>query len=213
MKIIAIGSILTLILIVLFFYFDIMQGNIVHTLVAIALVAGISFLFTTVAANAIAIVGTNPVSGMTLMTLILASVVMVAVGLKGPSGMVAALVMGGVVCTALSMAGGFITDLKIGYWLGSTPAKQETWKFLGTIVSAATVGGVMIILNKTYGFTSGAAGCTTGQCDGCRYRTADERRRCPLAAVWHRCNPLAIVLTFFKIPALAFALGMLFRWS
>ncbi len=156
MKIIAIGSILTLILIVLFFYFDIMQGNIVHTLVAIALVAGISFLFTTVAANAIAIVGTNPVSGMTLMTLILASVVMVAVGLKGPSGMVAALVMGGVVCTALSMAGGFITDLKIGYWLGSTPAKQETWKFLGTIVSAATVGGVMIILNKTYGFTSGA---------------------------------------------------------
>ena len=146
MKIIAIGSIITLILVVLFFYFDVMQGNLVHTLVAILLVAGISFLFTTVAANAIAIVGTNPVSGMTLMTLILASVVMVAVGLKGPSGMVAALVMGGVVCTALSMAGGFITDLKIGYWLGSTPAKQEAWKFLGTIVSAATVGGVMIIL-------------------------------------------------------------------
>ena len=132
---------ITLILIVLFFYLDVMQGNLLHTLVAIVLVAGISFLFTTVAANAIAIVGTNPVSGMTLMTLILASVVMVAVGLKGPSGMVAALVMGGVVCTALSMAGGFITDLKIGYWLGSTPAKQETWKFLGTIVSAATVGG------------------------------------------------------------------------
>ena len=155
MKIIAIGSIITLLLVVLFFYFDVMQGNLTHTIVAILLVAGIAFLFTTVAANAIAIVGTNPVSGMTLMTLILASVVMVAVGLKGPEGMVAALVMGGVVCTALSMAGGFITDLKIGYWLGSTPAKQETWKFLGTIVSAATVGGVMIILNKTYGFTSG----------------------------------------------------------
>lgn len=155
MKIIAIGSIVTLILVTLFFYFDVMQGNLMHTVVAILLVAGISFLFTTVAANAIAIVGTNPVSGMTLMTLILASVVMVAVGLKGPGGMVAALVMGGVVCTALSMAGGFITDLKIGYWLGSTPVKQETWKFLGTIVSAATVGGVMIILNKTYGFTSG----------------------------------------------------------
>ncbi len=111
---------------------------------------------------------------MTLMTLILASVVMVAVGLKGPSGMVAAFVMGGVVCTALSMAGGFITDLKIGYWLGSTPAKQETWKFLGTIVSAATVGGVMIILNKTYGFTSGALAAPQGKCDGCRYRTADD---------------------------------------
>ena len=126
MKIIAIGSIVTLLLVALFFYFDVMQGNLLHTIVAILLVAGISFLFTTVAANAIAIVGTNPVSGMTLMTLILASVVMVAVGLKGTGGMVAALVMGGVVCTALSMAGGFITDLKIGYWLGSTPAKQET---------------------------------------------------------------------------------------
>ena len=155
MKIIAIGSIITLLLVFLFFYFDVMQGSLLHTVVAILLVAGIAFLFTTVAANAIAIVGTNPVSGMTLMTLILASVVMVSVGLKGPEGMVAALVMGGVVCTALSMAGGFITDLKIGYWLGSTPAKQEAWKFLGTIVSAATVGGVMIILNKTYGFTSG----------------------------------------------------------
>ena len=155
MKIIATGSIVTLLLVLLFFYFDVMQGNLLHTVVAILLVAGIAFLFTTVAANAIAIVGTNPVSGMTLMTLILASVVMVAVGLKGPEGMVAALVMGGVVCTALSMAGGFITDLKIGYWLGSTPMKQETWKFLGTIVSAATVGGVMIILNQTYGFTSG----------------------------------------------------------
>ncbi|MEG1546793.1 MAG: oligopeptide transporter, OPT family, partial [Bacteroides sp.] len=134
MKIIAFGSILTIILIFLFFYFDVMQGNLIHSVIAILLVAIIAFLFTTVAANAIAIVGTNPVSGMTLMTLILASVVMVAVGLKGPEGMVAALIMGGVVCTALSMAGGFITDLKIGYWLGSTPAKQEAWKFLGTIV-------------------------------------------------------------------------------
>lgn len=206
MKIIAIGSILTLILIVLFFYFDIMQGNIVHTLVAIALVAGISFLFTTVAANAIAIVGTNPVSGMTLMTLILASVVMVAVGLKGPSGMVAALVMGGVVCTALSMAGGFITDLKIGYWLGSTPAKQETWKFgnhrfccYSRRCNDYTEQDIRLHQRRT--------GCTTGQCDGCRYRTADERRRRPwllygIGAI------LAIVLTFFKIPALAFALGM-----
>ena len=133
MKFIAIGSLITLVLVFLFFYFDVMQGNLLHTVVAILLVAGIAFLFTTVAANAIAIVGTNPVSGMTLMTLILASVVMVAVGLKGPGGMVAALVMGGVVCTALSMAGGFITDLKIGYWLGTTPIKQEAWKFLGTI--------------------------------------------------------------------------------
>ena len=170
MKIIAFGSIFTILLILLFFFFDVMHGNVLHSIVAILLVAGIAFLFTTVAANAIAIVGTNPVSGMTLMTLILASVVMVAVGLKGATGMVAALVMGGVVCTALSMAGGFITDLKIGYWLGSTPAKQETWKFLGTLVSAATVGAPWLL----YG----------------------------IGAV------LALVLTYFKVPALAFALGM-----
>lgn len=207
MKIIAIGSILTLVLICLFFYFDVMQGNVLHTVVAIVLVAGISFLFTTVAANAIAIVGTNPVSGMTLMTLILASVVMVAVGLKGPSGMVAALVMGGVVCTALSMAGGFITDLKIGYWLGSTPAKQEAWKFLGVIVSAATVGGVMIILNKTYGFTSGALAAPQANA----MAAVIEPLMNGVGAPWLLYGigaVLAVVLTLFKIPALAFALGM-----
>ena len=207
MKIIAIGSIITLVLVTLFFYFDVMQGNLLHTLVAILLVAGISFLFTTVAANAIAIVGTNPVSGMTLMTLILASVVMVAVGLKGPGGMVAALVMGGVVCTALSMAGGFITDLKIGYWLGSTPVKQEAWKFLGTIVSAATVGGVMIILNKTYGFTSGQLAAPQANA----MAAVIEPLMNGVGAPWLLYGigaVLAIVLNFCKIPALAFALGM-----
>ena len=207
MKIIAIGSIITLILVTLFFYFDVMQGNLLHTLVAILLVAGISFLFTTVAANAIAIVGTNPVSGMTLMTLILASVVMVTVGLKGPGGMVAALVMGGVVCTALSMAGGFITDLKIGYWLGSTPIKQETWKFLGTIVSAATVGGVMIILNKTYGFTSGQLAAPQANA----MAAVIEPLMNGVGAPWLLYGigaVLAILLNACKIPALAFALGM-----
>lgn len=207
MKIIAIGSIVTLILVTLFFYFDVMQGSLLHTVVAILLVTGIAFLFTTVAANAIAIVGTNPVSGMTLMTLILASVVMVAVGLKGPGGMVAALVMGGVVCTALSMAGGFITDLKIGYWLGSTPSCQETWKFLGTLVSAATVGGVMIILNKTYGFTSGQLSAPQANA----MAAVIEPLMNGVAAPWLLYGigaVLAIVLNFCKIPALAFALGM-----
>ena len=207
MKVIAIGSMLTLVLVFLFFYFDVMQGNLLHTVVAILLVAAISFLFTTVAANAIAIVGTNPVSGMTLMTLILASVIMVAVGLRGPGGMVAALIMGGVVCTALSMAGGFITDLKIGYWLGSTPTKQQTWKFLGTIVSAATVGGVMIILNKAYGFTSGELAAPQANAMAAVIKPLMTGVGAPwllygIGAV------LAIVLTFFRIPALAFALGM-----
>ena len=207
MKIVAIGSLVTLVLVLLFFYFDVMQGNLLHTIVAILLVAGIAFLFTTVAANAIAIVGTNPVSGMTLMTLILASVVMVAVGLRGPEGMVAALVMGGVVCTALSMAGGFITDLKIGYWLGTTPAKQETWKFLGTLVSAATVGGVMIILNKTYGFTSGQLAAPQASA----MAAVIEPLMNGVGAPWLLYligALLAIVLNFCKIPALAFALGM-----
>ena len=207
MKIIAIGSILTLIITALFFYFDVMQGNIVHTTVAILLVAIISFLFTTVAANAIAIVGSNPVSGMTLMTLIVASVVMVAVGLKGTSGMVAALIMGSVVCTALSMAGGFITDLKIGYWLGTTPVKQEMWKFLGTIVSAATVGGVMIILNKTYGFTSGELAAPQANA----MAAVIEPLMSGVGAPWLLYGigaVLAIILTLFKVPALPFALGM-----
>ena len=207
MKIIAIGSIITIILVALFFYFDVMQGNLLHTIVAIVLVAGISFLFTTVAANAIAIVGTNPVSGMTLMTLILASVVMVAVGLKGATGMVASLVMGGVVCTALSMAGGFITDLKIGYWLGSTPAKQQTWKFLGTLVSAATVGGVIMILNKTYGFSSGALAAPQANA----MAAVIDPLMNGVAAPWLLYGigaVLALILTYFKVPALAFALGM-----
>ena len=154
-KIIAIGSAVTVLITFLFFWFGVMGGNLLFAVVGILLVTAIAFLFTTVAANAIAIVGSNPVSGMTLMTLILASVVMVAVGLNGTAGMLAALIMGGVVCTALSMAGSFVTDLKIGYWLGTTPKKQETWKFLGTLVSAATVGGVMMLLNETYGFATG----------------------------------------------------------
>ena len=126
----------------------------VQAIVALLAITIISFLFTTVAANAIAIVGSNPVSGMTLMTLILSSVILVAVGLEGWQGMVSGLIIGGVVCTALSMAGGFVTDLKIGYWIGTTPAKQESYKFLGTLVSAATVGAVIFILNEAYGFVA-----------------------------------------------------------
>ena len=206
-KIIAIGSIVTLIATFLFFWFGVMEGNLLFAVVGILLVAVIAFLFTTVAANAIAIVGSNPVSGMTLMTLILASVVLVAVGLKGTGGMVAALIMGGVVCTALSMAGGFITDLKIGYWLGTTPAKQESWKFLGTLVSAATVGGVMILLNQTYGFASGQLAAPQANA----MAAVIDPLMNGVGAPWLLYGigaALALVLTYFDIPALAFALGM-----
>lgn len=210
MKIISIGSIITLVVTTLFFYFDVMDGNLLFTVVGILIVAIIAFLFTTVAANAIAIVGSNPVSGMTLMTLILASIIMVLVGLKGTGGMVAALIMGGVVCTALSSAGAFITDLKIGYWLGATPKKQETFKFIGILVSAATVGGVIMILNKAYGFTP----------DNSDVMAAPQARAMaaviePLmsgqGAPWLLYGigaAIAIVLTLIKVPALPFALGM-----
>ena len=207
MRWVTFGIILAIVLTFLFFQLDVMHGNLVFSLVAILVVTVITFLFTTVAANAIAIVGTNPVSGMTLMTLILASVIMVAVGLNGTSGMVAALIMGGVVCTALSMAGGFVTDLKIGYWLGSTPQKQETWKFLGTLVSAATVAGVIMILNKTYGFTDGTLAAPQANAMAAVIEPLMSGNGAPwllygIGAV------IALVLNALGISALAFALGM-----
>ena len=206
-KIIAIGSITTLVITFIFFYFGVMQFNLLHAVVGIILVALIAFLFTTVAANAIAIVGSNPVSGMTLMTLILASVVMVAVGLKGNSGMLAALLMGGVVCTALSMAGSFVTDLKIGYWLGTTPKKQETWKFLGTIVSAATVAGVMIVLDKTYGFNSGQLAAPQANAMAAVIKPLMSGQGAPWI-LYGIGAALALILDRCKVPALAFSLGM-----
>lgn len=206
-KIIAFGSIATLLITFLFFYFGVMNFNLLHAVVGILLVTIIAFLFTTVAANAIAIVGSNPVSGMTLMTLILASVVMVAVGLKGDAGMLAALLMGGVVCTALSMAGSFITDLKIGYWLGTTPKKQETWKFLGTIISAATVAGVMIVLDKTYGFNSGKLAAPQANAMAAVIKPLMSGQGAPWV-LYGIGAIIALVLDRCKVPALAFALGM-----
>lgn len=201
------ASLLTILLTFVFFWLGVMDGNMLFALVAIVLTAVIAFLFTTVAANAIAIVGSNPVSGMTLMTLILASVVMVGVGLHGSSGMLAALIMGGVVCTALSMAGAFITDLKIGYWLGTTPRKQESWKFLGTLVSAATVGGVMMLLNEAYGFTSGQLAAPQANA----MAAVIDPLMNGVGAPWLLYGIgalIAILLTLCKIPALPFALGM-----
>ena len=193
-----------------FFQFGVLNDW-MQSVVAILIVFLIAFLFTTVAANAIAIVGTNPVSGMTLMTLILSSLILVSVGLTGTSGMTAALIIGGVVCTALSMAGGFITDLKIGYWLGTTPRKQEAWKFLGTIISAATVAGVLIILNKTYGFDAEAnpEALVAPQANAMAavIKPLMTGGQTPWG-LYFIGAALALVLTAIGIPALAFALGM-----
>ena len=208
-KFIGIASIAALIITFVFFWLGVMH-NLLFAVVAILLVTVIAFLFTTVAANAIAIVGSNPVSGMTLMTLILASVVMAAVGLNGSGGMLAALIMGGVVCTALSMAGCFITDLKIGYWLGTTPRKQQQWKFLGTLVSAATVGGVMMLLNQTYGFDPNQEGHLVAPQANAMAAVIEPMMN-GAGAPWLLYGIgalLAVVLTWLKIPALAFALGM-----
>lgn len=207
MKIVGFGLLATAVLIFIFFQFGVVH-NLSHALIAIGIVMVISFLFTTVAANAIAIVGTNPVSGMTLMTLILTSLIMASAGLSGESGMVAALIIGGVVCTALAMAGGFITDLKIGYWLGASPYKQQSWKFLGTLVSAATVGGVIIILNKTYGFT-GEGAMVAPQANAMAAVIEPMMSGQPAPWLLYTAGAmLSLILTSINISALAFALGM-----
>ena len=207
MKVLVFALLAALLVTFVFFYIGVIH-NLLQTIVAFIVVLVIAFLFTTVAANAIAIVGSNPVSGMTLMTLIIASVIFVAIGLEGSKGIVAAMVIGGVVCTALSMAGGMVTDMKIGYWIGTTPAKQQTWKFVGTLVSAATVGGVMMILNQAYGFTgpnamvAPQANAMAAVIDPLMMGGETPWLLYGIGAV------IALVLTFFKVPALPFSLGM-----
>ena len=207
MKFIVIGIVVILLLTFVFFRFGVV-GNFGHAAIGILVVAVIAFLFTTVAANAIAIVGSNPVSGMTLMTLILASLVMVAAGLSGAAGMTAALIIGGVVCTALAVAGAFITDLKVGYWIGTTPKNQEIWKFVGVAVASATVAGVIMILNKAYGFV-GEGALVAPQANA--MSAVIEPMMSGGNAPWLLYGigaAIALILTFFKIPALPFALGM-----
>ena len=207
MKHIVVFIVIALIAVLLFFWF-----GVIHTFwqaaVAWGVVTLIAFLFTTVAANAIAIVGSNPVSGMTLMTLIIASAIFVAIGLSGTSGIVASMVIGGVVCTALSMAGGFVTDLKIGYWLGSTPKKQESWKFLGTLVSAATVGGVIMVLNQVYGFTGDDA-LVAPQANAMAKVIEPLMMGGDTPWILYMIGAiLACILNWLGVPALAFCLGM-----
>ena len=206
MGVIAVAILLAIVVLFVFFQFGILH-NLTQVIVALLIVLIIAFLFTTVAANAIAIVGTNPVSGMTLMTLIISSVILVSIGLTGDKGMVASMVIGGVVCTALSMAGGFVTDLKIGYWLGSSPYKQEKWKFLGTLVSSLTVGIVIIILSKTYGF--GESGLAAPQANA--MAAVIKPMMTGQSAPWLLYAAgalLALILTLIDVPALAFSLGM-----
>lgn len=207
MRFIVLAIVAVLVAALLFIQFGV-TANIYQTLISLLIIFVITFLFTTVAANAIAIVGSNPVSGMTLMTLILTSIALVGIGLNGERGMLAAMVIGGIVCTALSMAGGFITDLKIGYWLGTTPKHQERWKFLGTTVSALTVAGVMLVLNKAYGFT-GEHALVAPQANAMAavIKPLMEGGETPWI-LYGAGAILALILTAIKVPALPFALGM-----
>jgi putative OPT family oligopeptide transporter len=194
-----------------FFILNTMQSPLKLSLIALLTVLIISFLFTSVAARAIAITGNNPVSGMTLMTLILSSGILVAVGLHGDYGMLAVLMIGGVVCTALSMSGGFITDLKIGYWLGATPLKQQKYKFLGTLVASLSVGGVILLLNQTYGFDPTSPNALAAP-QANAMATVIQAFMAPNAQMpWLLLltgAAIALVMNFLKLPALAFALGM-----
>ena len=207
MKHIVVCIAIALVAVFLFFWFGVIS-TFWQAAVAWAVVVILAFLFTTVAANAIAIVGSNPVSGMTLMTLIVASAIFVGIGLDGTSGIVASMVIGGVVCTALSMAGGFVTDLKIGYWLGSTPRKQESWKFLGTLVSAATVGGVIMLLNQVYGFTGDDA-LVAPQANAMAKVIEPLMMGGDTPWILYMTGAiLALILNWLGVPALAFCLGM-----
>ncbi|MCX6157075.1 MAG: oligopeptide transporter, OPT family [Ignavibacteriae bacterium] len=208
MGIIVGGILLVAVVIFVFFLFGVVH-NVGYAFMGLAIVMVIAFLFTTVAANAIAIVGTNPVSGMTLMTLIISSVIMVSVGLTGNVGIVAAMIIGGVVCTALSMAGGFITDLKIGYWLGTSPYKQESWKFLGTVLSAAAVGFVILLINKNGGFTGSSPEFPAPQANAMAAVIEPMMSGKPAPWMLYAAGAfMSLVLTLIGVPALAFSLGM-----
>jgi putative OPT family oligopeptide transporter len=196
-------------LMILVFFYGAVVFNLGHALVGLAIVIVVAFLFTTVAANATAIVGTNPISGMTLMTLILSSVILNQIGLTGNSGIISALIIGGVVCTALSVAGGFITDLKTGYWIGSTPRKQEVWKFFGVLVSAATVGGVILILNQVFGFKGGKDAMVAPQANAMAAVIQPLMSNTPAPWILYLVGAvIALLLVMLKVPPLAFALGM-----
>lgn len=208
MRIILFGFLAVALLIAIFFLTGGLQMNITQVLVGLLVIFVFAFLFTTVAATAIATVGTNPVSGMTMMTLILSSFILSAVGLQGGSGIITALIVGGIVCSALAMAGGFITDLKIGYWIGSSPYKQQSLKFLGTLVSALTVGGVILILSKTYGYT-GEGSLVAPQANAMAAIIEPLMFGGETPWILYIIGAiLAIVLDRIGIPALAFSLGM-----
>jgi putative OPT family oligopeptide transporter len=190
----------------LFLYF-LWISNLKLAIIGVLICILLSFLFTTVAAYAIAIVGTNPVSGMTLITIILSSVILLGAGLSGEQGMAVALLIGAVVCTALSISGSFVTDLKIGYWLGATPRNQERFKFTGVLISALTVGFAIYILDKAFSFQSGTLAAPQANLMATVIKSMMSRE--PVTWLLYAIGAsVALTAELAKVPPLAFALGM-----
>lgn len=187
---------------------------------AIVLVAGVlltlffSFFFTSVAANAIATTARNPVSGMTMLTIIISSVVLLQFGLSGTTGMFFVMAIAGMVCTALSVSGQTITDLKTGYWLGSTPAAQERVKFLGVIGAAIAVGLTIVMLAQVFQFGEAAPGDTrqvlaAPQASIMQALVEGFMNRQPIAYILFAAGAMiTIAMEMLGVPALVFALGM-----
>ena len=182
--------------------------------IGLALTLVFSFFFTSVAANAIATTARNPVSGMTMLTIIISSVVLLEFGLSGRTGMFFVMAIAGMVCTALSVSGQTITDLKTGYWLGSTPAAQERVKFLGVIAASAAVGLTIIMLAKTFQFGEAAPGDTrvvlaSPQASIMKALVEGFMSHQPVAYVLFGAGVMiAVVMEMLQVPALTFALGM-----
>jgi len=182
--------------------------------VGLLLVLLFSFFFTSVAANAIATTARNPVSGMTMLTVIVSSVVLLEFGLSGRTGMFFVMAIAGMVCTALSVSGQTVTDLKVGYWLGSTPRAQERVKFLGVLVAAAVAGATIVLLARYFQFGEAAEGDTRpilASPQAALMKTLVEgfmsRQPVPLL-LFTTGAAIAVVMEMLSIPALTFALGM-----
>lgn len=204
---------ISLLIAVLIFIFFLTISSVKISIVSLLIILVLCFLFTMVAARAIAIVGVNPVSGMTLVTLIISSLILVNIGLSGREGMIVALLVGTVVCTSLSMSGAFITDLKIGYWLGATPRNQERYKFLGVLVSAVSVSLAILLINEAFGFvlpngmTNPDVPAPQGNLMAAIISSLMSNEPVPwllygLGAI------IALLLEMVGVPPLAFALGM-----
>jgi len=195
-------------------FFTTLGASFTAAMVGLSLTLIFSFFFASVAANAIATTARNPVSGMTMLTIIVSSVVLLRFGLSGTTGMFFVMAIAGMVCTALSVSGQTITDLKCGYWLGSTPATQERVKFLGVIASAVAAALTIVLLAKTFQFGEAAPGdlrvvLASPQASIMKALVQGFMSQQPVAYILFGAGAMvAVIMEMLGVPALIFALGM-----